>query len=338
VAALSTRSMQPAEALSVLDALAHSQMYRADQESYTLYPNRRLPRFLEKNSINEAELAKSPLLTKLLAAGDQRIVFRDAQGVVRFHESFASAERLGAALRASGAPAEELQAALDVYEATFDHHSFTGRSGTMFAYEGLGSIYWHMVAKLMLATSEHAFGAAEARPPSDAVSQLRERYYTIRRGLGGFNKTPSVYGAFPLDPYSHTPAGSGARQPGMTGQVKEEVLTRFAELGLVVQGGRLSFKPLLLRRAEFLREPAELSTFDLSGAPLTLALEKDTLGFTYCQVPVVFHLGGEPRIVLTKRDGSQEIKGATLSPEASASLFARTGEIQRIDVWTQPGC
>ncbi|HEY6080914.1 MAG TPA: hypothetical protein VIW29_19000 [Polyangiaceae bacterium] len=338
VAALSTRSMQPAEALSVLDALAHSQMYRADQESYTLYPNRRLPRFLEKNSINEAELAKSPLLTKLLAAGDQRIVFRDAQGVVRFHESFASAERLAAALRASGAPADEIQPALDVYEATFDHHSFTGRSGTMFAYEGLGSIYWHMVAKLMLATSEHAFGAADARPPSDAVSQLRERYYTIRRGLGGFNKTPSVYGAFPLDPYSHTPAGSGARQPGMTGQVKEEVLTRFAELGLVVQGGRLSFKPLLLRRAEFLREPAELSTFDLSGAPLTLALEKDTLGFTYCQVPVVFHLGGEPRIVLTKRDGSQEIKGATLSPEASASLFARTGEIQRIDVWTQPGC
>jgi hypothetical protein len=338
VAALSTRAMAPTQALSVLDALAKSQMYRADQESYTLYPNRRLPRFLEKNSIDEATLAKSPLLVKLLASGDGRIVFRDAQGVARFHQSFASAQPLEAALRALNAPADELQSALDVYEATFDHHSFTGRSGTMFAYEGLGSIYWHMVAKLMLAASECAFDAADHGAPSSDVAKLSERYYTIRRGLGGFNKTPVVYGAFPLDPYSHTPAGSGARQPGMTGQVKEEVLTRFAELGVVVHAGRVSFKPLLLRRSEFLTEAAKLSTFDLAGQPLELALEKDTLGFTYCQVPVVYHLADAPRIVLTARSGKQELAGDSLSDEASSALFRRTGEIQRIDVWTKPGC
>jgi hypothetical protein len=338
VAALSTRAMPPNESLSVLDALSRSPMYRADQESYTLYPNRRLPRFLEKNGISEATLAKSPYLSKLLAAGERRIVFRDAQGVARFHESFASAQPLEAALRALGASNDEVQSALDAYEATFDHHSFTGRSGTMFAYEGLGSIYWHMVAKLMLAASERAFAAAQSGSEAAAVGQLSERYYTIRRGLGGFNKTPSVYGAFPLDPYSHTPAGSGARQPGMTGQVKEEVLTRFAELGVVVQGGRVSFKPLLLRRSELLREPAELSTFDLSGAPLNVALDKDTLGFTYCQVPIVYHLADEPRIALTTRAGKQELPGDTLSPEASSALFRRTGEIQRIDVWLKPGC
>jgi hypothetical protein len=208
----------------------------------------------------------------------------------------------------------------------------------MFAYEGLGSIYWHMVAKLLLATSERTFSAAEQGAPADVVQKLSERYYTIRRGLGGFNKTPSVYGAFPLDPYSHTPAGSGARQPGMTGQVKEEVLTRFAELGVTVHGGKISFRPLLLRRSEFLLEPAELSTFDLSGEPLTIRLDKDTLGFTYCQVPVVMHLGDELRIQVTKQSGSEDIAGDTLSAEISAALFARTSEIKRIDVWTQPGC
>ncbi len=338
VAALSTRAMPPTEAIGMLEALAHSRMYRADQESYTLYPDRRLPRFLEKNSVNEATLATSPLLVRLLASGDERVIFKDEQGVVRFHETFASAERLEAALRAQNADPKEIAPALDVYERTFDHHSFTGRSGTMFAYEGLGSIYWHMVAKLLLAVSERTFAAAEQGASAEVVSQLTERYYTIRRGLGGFNKTPSVYGAFPLDPYSHTPSGSGARQPGMTGQVKEEVLTRFAELGVTVHGGRISFRPLLLRKSEFLREPAELSTFDLDGAPLIVPLAEGTLGFTYCQVPVVLHLSAKLRIVLTKLAGSEEISGDTLSAEASAALFARTAQIKQIDVWTKPGC
>jgi hypothetical protein len=338
VAALSTRAGTPEQTLAVLEALAQSRMYRADQESYTLYPDRRLPRFLEKNSVSEQALAKSPLLGKLLEQGERRIIFRDAQGVVRFNETFASAERLEAALRSLNADSREIPAALAVYEATFDHHSFTGRSGTMFAYEGLGSIYWHMVAKLLLAVSERTFGAVEGGAASAVVQKLAERYYAIRRGLGGFNKTPSVYGAFPLDPYSHTPAGSGARQPGMTGQVKEEVLTRFAELGVTVQGGKVSFRPLLLRKSEFLREKAVLSTFDLNGAPLTVELERDTLGFTYCQVPVVMHLSDEPRIRLTTAAGNEEIPGDTLTSAASAALFARTGHVKRIDVWTQPGC
>ena len=124
----------------------------------------------------------------------------------------------------------------------------------------------------------------------------------------------------------------------MTGQVKEEVLTRFAELGVTVHGGCVSFRPLLLRKSEFLREPAELSTFDLDGNELTVPLAKDTLGFTYCQVPVVFHLSGKLHIRLSKQSGSEEISGDTLSAAASAELFARTGSIKQIDVWTKPGC
>ena len=36
------------------------------------------------------------------------------------------------------------------YEKVFQHKKFTGRSGTMFSYEGIGSIYWHMISKLLL--------------------------------------------------------------------------------------------------------------------------------------------------------------------------------------------
>jgi hypothetical protein len=338
VAALSTRSLEPSQAVGVLEALAQSRMYRADQESYTLYPDRHLPRFLEKNSVSEAALAQSPLLQRLLKEGAPHVLFRDANGTVRFHESFASAERLESTLVTLGAAKEEIPGALDAYEATFRHNAFTGRSGTMFAYEGLGSIYWHMVGKLLLATAERAFAAAEQGAPSDLVRALVARYYEVRRGLGGFNKTPAVYGAFPLDPYSHTPAGSGARQPGMTGQVKEEVLTRFAELGVTVRAGCLGFLPLLLRKSEFLSEPAELCTYDLNGAELKVPLAKGTLGFTYCQVPIVFHLSQERHLELTRSDGTQQLAGDTLSAEDSAAIFARRGEILRIDVWTTPGC
>ena len=67
-------------------------------------------------------------------------------------------------------------------------------------------------------------------------------------------KTPEQYGAFPFDPYSHTPKNAGAQQPGMTGQVKEEIITRMGELGCFIDNGQLEFNPKLLRRSEFLTE------------------------------------------------------------------------------------
>ncbi|MEZ4646669.1 MAG: hypothetical protein R3E31_28750 [Chloroflexota bacterium] len=88
-------------------------------------------------------------------------------------------------------------------------------------------------------------GADEGAAPV-VTTALAAAYYDIRAGLG-FNKSPAEYGAFPTDPYSHTPAGRGAQQPGMTGQVKEEILTRWGELGVFVQDGVLHFAPTLLR-------------------------------------------------------------------------------------------
>jgi hypothetical protein len=76
---------------------------------------------------------------------------------------------------------------------------------------------------LLLAVQEIFWADRESTSAGNsAIShKLRETYYRVREGLG-FNKSPLHYGAFPTDPYSHTPGHSGAQQPGMTGQVKED--------------------------------------------------------------------------------------------------------------------
>ena len=345
VAVMSTRSMPASEGVQVLEALTKSRMYRADQNSFTLYPDRNLPSFLAKNVIRDTDLARSTVLPLMLAAGDTRVVRRDAQGHVRFHADFYNAERCAPVLaevqREGRYPAlneAEVSAILEIYERTFDHLTFTGRSGSMFAYEGLGSIYWHMVAKLLLAASERLFTAVDGGESPEVIAELSQRYYALREGLGGFNKTPSVYGAFPLDPYSHTPAHTGARQPGMTGQVKEEVITRFAELGVRVLSGRIEFRPLLLRKAEFLREPGVFDSYDVQGQPLRMELAPGTLSFSYCGVPVVYHQADAPRIEVSQADGSKVAQtGVALTAAQTAEVFERTGSVRRIDVWTQAG-
>jgi len=66
VAVLSSGLMQPNEVNEVLDALKSSAMFREDQYSYMLYPDRQLPRFTEKNIIPSSLVATSKLLTDLV--------------------------------------------------------------------------------------------------------------------------------------------------------------------------------------------------------------------------------------------------------------------------------
>ena len=72
---------------------------------------------------------------------------------------------------------------LELFENIFDHASFTGRSGTFFAYEGLGSIYWHMVSKLLLAVQETSLLRTRASRASlpRTVQALIDTYYDIRQ-------------------------------------------------------------------------------------------------------------------------------------------------------------
>jgi hypothetical protein len=88
-----------------------------------------------------------------------------------------------------------------------------------------------------------------AAPGAPELPALIAHYRRVREGLG-YRKSAADWGAFPADPYSDTPGEGGAQQPGMTGQVKEEILTRWGELGLRVKRGRVHFDPILLDEAE----------------------------------------------------------------------------------------
>ena len=221
---------------------------------------------------------------------------------------------------------------LEIFERLFDHESFTGRSGTFFGYEGLGWIYWHMVSKLLLAAQETFFRAADSGARKALLHKLAQCYYEIRAGIGD-QKSPEVYGAFPIDPYSHTPGHSGARQPGLTGQVKEDVLCRTGELGVFVRNGRILFRPLLLQREEFLKAPAKFDYYDLSGAQRHLALNANSLAFTYCQVPILYRLGSADLLKISFKDGSGlNSKELSLDAETSRMIFDRTGKVERIVV------
>ena len=337
VAVLSSGALSSGQALVLLDALRNSPLYRPDQSSYMLYPDRVLPGFLNKNNVPEAAVSTSSLLKAMLLTGDGRIVNRDSYGEVHFNAGFRNADLLKAALRGlrDGEYQEfaerESDLILGIYEQVFDHQSFTGRSGSFYKYEGLGCIYWHMVSKLLLAVDE----IRSSTPADDTVTlaRLNIHYQAIREGIG-VHKSPADYGAIPTDPYSHTPGFAGAQQPGMTGQVKEDILTRLSEMGVKVKEGRITFKPQLVANTEFLGEPSSFRYIDANGQSKKLELERGSLAFTICQVPVVAHRSGDPRILITRQDGSSlESKGHELDSAISAAIFERTSAIHRLDIF-----
>ena len=341
-AVLGSSLLSPREVLDILASLRRSALYRPDQHSYMLYPDREIRPFLERNTLPESALREAPVLADLTAEGNAALVTRDGHGGLHFQADLtneadlaAVLDRLGNDPRWSAAVARDRGSVLELWEQVFRHSAFTGRSSGMFGFEGLGSIYWHMVAKLLLAVQESCLAAA--REGSPAFPELLAAYYDVRAGLG-FTKPPAVYGAFPADPYSHTPRDRGAQQPGMTGQVKEEILTRFGELGVMVEGGCLRFAPRLLRRGEFRTEPGEFRYLDLGGAERSRALPAGSLAFTCCQVPVCYVLGDTPSLLVEKTGGGTEtVPGDTLPREASAAIFARSGAISGLTVTVRRG-
>ena len=223
---------------------------------------------------------------------------------------------------------------LALYEETFNHQAFTGRSGGMFGFEGLGCVYWHMVGKLLLAVQENYFHALDSGAEAAVVHRLGNLYYRVRNGIG-FNKTPEEFGAFPTDPYSHTPKHAGAQQPGMTGQVKEEILTRFGELGIRVDGGQVTVDPRLLRAQEFAEGARTFRFIDVDDNRDTVNLPARSLAFTWCQVPFVYILGDvdEAGITVAREDGSIDtVDGLGLSATDCAEIFARSGRVRRVEV------
>jgi hypothetical protein len=302
VAVLSSGFLDLGQAVRLLEALFASPLYTPGRKTFLLYPDRDLPRFLDRNRLDAAAL-DLPVTKKLLAAGRTDLLQKQEDGTVRFAPALANRYDLEAAGADLGA---DLVPLAEAYDRILRHHEFTGRSGTMFGYEGLGCVYWHMVAKLLLAVQERVFEADDAGSlHRDALAAF---YRRIREGLG-YKKSPADYGAFPADPYSHTPAEGGAQQPGMTGQVKEEVLTRWGELGLRMVGGRVRFNPVLLDAAE--------------------SPEGGALTFTWCRVPYTYRRGPATALRVRTGAGWQACPDGTFDPagvlEVAAEVYFQRG-------------
>ena len=86
----------------------------------------------------------------------------------------------------------------------------------------------------------------------------------------------------------------------MTGQVKEDIINRFFELGVSVKDGCVTFAPQMLTEQDF---------------------QKDgTLRFTYCGTEIIY------------RKTANGAGSVTLTPEQSQHIFARDGEIKQLTI------
>ena len=294
VAVLSSRRLNTEQAADLLDAMRHSALYREDQRSYMLYPARKRASFLDMNNL-PVEALSLPVVQRLLANQATDILTQDCQGGVHFSADFNNADFLLRAIQRSSEKIipEETEQLLNIYEQLFNHHAFTGRSGTFYKYEGLGCIYWHMVSKLLLAVGECI---QSSRLIASLPHRLISHYCEIREGIGS-HKTPAEYGSFPFDAYSHTPSMAGVQQPGMTGQVKEDIISRFFELGVQVQDGQITFCPTMLTDADF---------------------SDGELRFSYCGTEIIY------------RKTANGTGSVTLTPEQSKHIFVRDGEIKQL--------
>jgi hypothetical protein len=319
VAVLSSGYLDAQTSVNVLRGLRNSALYRKDQNSYILYPNKELKGFLQRNSIPNDAVISSKLLSKLIATGDRKIITKDVNGGLHFNGDFKNADYLAEALDGlldtehADLVKEERELILQIFEDVFNHKAFTGRSGTFYGYEGLGSIYWHMVSKLYLAVYEVCADAKDHSVNESTFADLASFFYEIGEGIG-IHKSPELYGAFPTDPYSHTPYHRGAQQPGMTGQVKEDILARYGELGLRVEHGILSFNPILLRKSEFEHEAGNVQ-------------------FTVCEVPIEYKIGSANQLSILFSNGDHEhIEDLSLTKSISKQIFDKSGTIKQVTV------
>ena len=194
-----------------------------------------------------------------------------------------------------------------------------------------------MVSKLHLAVQEVCINAIADNEDTTIIDALLLHYDAIGDGIG-VHKSPALYGAFPTDPYSHTPQHKGAQQPGMTGQVKEDILTRMGELGVKVSEGKISFDPKILKRKEFITTEKQVTFIATDENEQQLTIGKDNLAFTVCQVPVIYTIDNSNFITVEYKNGTTEVvKTHVLNAEISKKIFERSGDIAYLKVGLTEG-
>ena len=68
------------------------------------------------------------------------------------------------------------------------------------------------------------------------------------------------------------------------------------------------------------------------------SLAADTLAFTFCQVPFVYHIDENNLIRITHADGTwAETEGLEMNAFDSNEIFNRTALVKQVDVYLTPG-
>ena len=98
VAVLSSGYLSSKENLAVLDGLKASKLFRPDQYSYILYPNKNLKGFMDRNTIPSEAVKSSELLQSLVAHNNVNIINKDIKGDYHFNGNFKNANDLKEAL------------------------------------------------------------------------------------------------------------------------------------------------------------------------------------------------------------------------------------------------
>lgn len=295
-AVIGSGALNATQVCDVIDQMSDS-LLDVDGGYHYLYPRTCTTPFIEKNTF------KADLIT------DGIILLEDVQGNLHFGASMISDQVVRDAVQRSNYSEADQKTILDWYETIFAHGAFTGRSQVMYRFEGIGCAYWHQNAKMALAVAETAVRTYEN---GENANEIYDAYHKL---VGGFvyRKSPAVCGAIPLEPYSHSSFIGKCEQPGMTGQVKESILMRRIELGVLVKQGAIQFTPYFVNGDEF----------DQNGK----------LSFTICGVPVTYQCAKHEGLTVTMADDRNIITtDMTLSAQLCRHLFERNQQIKQIVV------
>ena len=93
----------------------------------------------------------------------------------------------------------------------------------------------------------------------------------------------------------------------------------------------------MLRKEEFLQLSKRFNYVSVSGDSKSIELPKNSLGFTYCQVPIIYQLAEVDTIEVEYANGkNKSFEGLSLDSSVSKSVFTRNSEIEYIKVYIHP--
>jgi len=119
----------------------------------------------------------------------------------------------------------------------------------------------------------------------------------------------------------------------MTGQVKEDILSRMIELGISVENGGILFDPVNLKKEEFMMSADNNDIQHFAHAfKIEIPSGKPMLAFSFCGVPVVYLIGENQKVELKFEKEIKTSNHLLIDSVTSHSVFQREGNVKIIVV------